>query len=121
MANNKDFIVKNAVEVGGATKVTVGDAASGGSYVVGYDLSVAAFDSVTASISQAGDERGLTFSTDGTKFYIMDGNTPQSVYQYNLSTAWDLSTSSYSNNSFNISSQETQPTGIAFKSDGTKM
>ena len=28
MANNKDFIVKNAVEVGGATKVTVGVAAA---------------------------------------------------------------------------------------------
>jgi len=88
---------------------------------VGYDLSVASFDDVTASISQVGDERGLAFSTDGTKFYVLEGNSPQSVFQYNLSTAWDLSTSSYSNNSFSISSQETQPTGVTFKTDGTKM
>ena len=119
MANNKDFKVKNGIQPT-VYHEGVGTVTSG-SVVNGYDLSVAAFDSVTASISQVGDERGLRFSTDGTKFYIMDGNTPQSVYQYNLSTAWDLSTASYSNNSFNISSQETQPTGIAFKSDGTKM
>ena len=117
MANNKDFKVKNGIQPT-VYNEGVGTVVSGSE---GYYLAGAEFDNVTASISQAGDERGLTFSTDGTKFYIMDGNTPQSVYQYNLSTAWDLSTSSYSNNSFNISSQETQPTGIAFKSDGTKM
>ena len=119
MANNKDFKVKNGIQPTvyheGVGTVTSGSVSNG------YDLSVAAFDSVTASISQVGDERGLRFSTDGTKFYVLDGNSPQSVYQYNLSTAWDLSTSSYSNNSFSVSSQETQPAGIAFKSDGTKM
>jgi len=119
MANNKDFKVKNGIQPT-VYHEGLGTVTSGVS-VSGYDLSVAAFDSVTASISQVGDERGLRFSTDGTKFYVLDGNSPQSVYQYNLSTAWDLSTSSYSNNSFNVSSQETQPSGVAFKSDGTKM
>ena len=46
MANDKDFILKNAIEVGGSTKVTIGDAPASGSKVVGYDLSVAAYDSV---------------------------------------------------------------------------
>ena len=37
MANDKDFILKNAVEVGGSTKVTIGDAPASGSKVVAYD------------------------------------------------------------------------------------
>ena len=45
MANDKDFILKNAIEVGGSTKVTIGDAPASGSIRVGYDLSVAAYDS----------------------------------------------------------------------------
>ena len=40
MANDKDFILKNAIEVGGSTKVTIGDAPASGSIRVGYDLSV---------------------------------------------------------------------------------
>ncbi len=36
MANDKDFILKNAIEVGGSTKVTIGDAPASGSYAVGY-------------------------------------------------------------------------------------
>ena len=34
MANDKDFILKNAVEVGGSTKVTIGDAPASGSYAL---------------------------------------------------------------------------------------
>ena len=50
------------------------------------------------------------------------GNTNDSVYQYSLSTAWDLSTASYDYSSFSVSSQDATPLGIAFKSDdGTKM
>ena len=51
MANDKDFILKNAIEVGGSTKVTIGDAPASGSYTVGYDLSVAAYDSVSFSVA----------------------------------------------------------------------
>jgi hypothetical protein len=111
---NTTYTISNA----GAVQAFQLEVTGGGS---GYGLSDAVFDNVTASISQVGDERGLAFSTDGTKFYVLDGNSPQSIFEYTLSTAWDLSTSSYSGNSFNISSQETQPTGVTFKTDGTKM
>ena len=118
MANNKDFKVKNGIQPTvyheGLGTVTSGSA--------GYSLANGVFDSINFSVaSQIGDERGLRFSADGTKFYVLDGNSPQSIYQYTLSTAWDLSTASYSSKSFDISSQETQPTGVSFKSDGTKM
>ena len=43
------------------------------------------------------------------------------IFAYALSTAWDLSTMSYSNVSFDISSYETGVRGLTFSADGTKM
>jgi DNA-binding beta-propeller fold protein YncE len=63
--------------------------------------------------------QGLAFSADGTKCY-MTGQTNDNVYQYTLSTAWDISTGSYASKSMSTASQENQPQGVAFSSDGTK-
>lgn len=41
--------------------------------------------------------------------------------QYTLSTPWDISTASFDSVTFSVAGQETIPTGIAFKNDGTKM
>jgi hypothetical protein len=43
------------------------------------------------------------------------------VYQYSLSTGFDLSTISYDNVSFSVASQDTLPIGIAFNNDGSKL
>jgi len=155
MANDKDFILKNAVEVGGPTKVTLGTITSSdidlstGNYfsdtltanttytisnagdvqsfqlevtggAIGYDLSAAAYDSVSFSVSaQESQPSGIFFKTDGTKMYIV-GSSGDDVNEYNLSTAWDISTASYLQN-FSVSSQDTLPNDIFFKADGTKM
>ena len=80
MANDKDFILKNAVEVGGSTKVTIGDAPASGSYTVGYDLSSAAYDSVSFSFaSQDSGPRNIVFNTSGTKMYMVGYWKRQSV------------------------------------------
>lgn len=63
--------------------------------------------------------QGLFFKNDGTKMYII-GSTGDDVNEYNLSTGWDISTASYSQN-FSVSAQESFPTGLFFKPDGTKM
>ncbi len=63
---------------------------------------------------------GMTFSTDGTKMYISDGGN-SAVWQYNLSTAWEISTASYSTFSKSIAAQNLTPGEIAFSSDGSKM
>jgi len=87
----------------------------------GYDLSVAAYDSVSFSIaSQDATPSDITFKSDGTKMYLL-GDGTDNVYQYSLSTAWDLSTASYDSTSFSVSSQDSNPYGIEFKPDGTKM
>jgi len=86
-----------------------------------WDLSTASYDSVSFSVSgQEAAPRDLFFKDDGTKMYVV-GNGSNTVYQYSLSTAWDLSTASYDSISFSVASQDTSPEGLFFKDDGTKM
>jgi len=48
------------------------------------------------------------------------GKTGDDVNEYNLSTAWDVSTATYNQN-FSVSSQDLNPSGLFFRSDGLKM
>ena len=91
-----------------------------------YDLSTA-FDITTASYQRSKsvttedvNPQGMAFNSDGTKMYIT-GNINDSIFQYSLSTAYDVSTASYDSVSFSVNSQDTQPYGLAFNTDGTKM
>ncbi|MDP6250242.1 MAG: secretion protein, partial [Candidatus Pacebacteria bacterium] len=62
---------------------------------------------------------GLAFNTDGTKMFVL-GASGDDVNEYTLTTGFDVSTASFVD-SFDVSSQETQPYGLAFNTDGTKM
>ena len=85
------------------------------------DVSTASYDSVSFSVqSQDSIPRGVEFSADGTKMYIM-GGASKSIYQYTLSTAWAVNTASYDSVSFIVSSQDSAPRNVMFNSDGTKM
>lgn len=85
-----------------------------------WSLSGASYASKSVSVlTQEATARGLEFSTDGTKMYVCGFN--KTVYQYALSTAWDVSTASYASKSFSVTTQETSPVGIAFSSDGAFM
>ena len=85
-----------------------------------YDIANASYDSKSFDVSQDDLTSNLTFKPDGTKMYVV-GRTNDSVYQYALSTAYDVSTASYESKSFSVASQETQPYGIAFNNNGTSM
>jgi len=63
---------------------------------------------------------GIKFSPDGTKLLVA-GDLTDSIYEYTLSTAWDISTATYSNNSLSVSAQETSVDDLAFNSDGSKL
>jgi hypothetical protein len=67
--------------------------------------------------SEESAPQGVTFKPDGTRAYIC-GNSSDKVFQYNLSTAWDLSTGSYST-SFNTPT--VNPRDLALNNDGTKI
>jgi sugar lactone lactonase YvrE len=88
---------------------------------VGFDMSTASYDSVSLSVTaQETSPESLAFNDDGTKMYIV-GQNSDTVFQYSLSSAFDLSTASYDSISLSVSGQESGPTGIAFSGDGTKM
>ena len=157
MANNKDFLLKNAVEVVGPTKVTLGTITSSdidlstGNYfsdtlaadttytisnagdvqsfqleVTGglgdnYDITAAGastgtLDQTTESTSPA----AIFIGDSGNKFYILDAGNYR-VYQYTLSTANDITTASYDNKNFLTGSQDSNPRGLYFTSDGLTM
>ena len=100
-------------------------------FVGEYDLSTAWDISTFSYVQQfdiSGKETnpfGLDFSSDGTKMYVVGlsgaGGAPSdAIHQWNLSTAWDVSTASYSA-SFGINAQGSHPRGIHLKPDGTKI
>lgn len=64
----------------------------------------------------------FTFKTDGTKLYIIEaaGYSTYYAYQFNLSTAWDISTISYYNR-LNVNTNANGADGLQFKSDGSVM
>ena len=92
-----------------------------GNLIVGtFDLSTAVFADSTFSVStQSANPRGMAFSSNGTKMFVVDYGLAN-VYEYTLSTPFDISAPAFVN-SFSVSSQDTSPNDVAFSNDGTKM
>jgi sugar lactone lactonase YvrE len=90
---------------------------------VPFDLSSASYDSVSFSVlAQTTNLSGLHLSPDGTKMHITTESTTESmVFEYDLTTPFDISTSVYNGISFFVGAQETTPFGLTFSSDGNKM
>ena len=86
-----------------------------------WDISSASYDSISFSVTgQGSNPRGVSFKPDGTKMFILDAGTDD-VYQYSLSTAWDISTASYDSVNLALSALITIGSGLFFNSDGTKL
>ena len=113
MAN---FKVKNGLQAG-RYLLSNGTETAG---TEGYDISGASYDSVSFDVTQSTMTHNLTFKPDGTKMYVVE-RANDSVYQYSLSTAWDVGTASYDSKSFSFAAQEIEPYSIVFNSDGTSM
>ncbi len=120
MSNNKDFKVKNGIKptvyqekLGTVTNTTT---------ATGFQpVNTWSYDNVSFTFnSQDATGGGMDFNNNGTKMYTI-GNTGDRVYQYSLSTAYDISTASYDNVSFSVSGQEGAAFSVHFKPDGTKM
>lgn len=84
-----------------------------------WDVSTASFLQDKSVSTQEYAVSDLFFKPDGTKMYII-GYGNDRVHEYNLSTAWNVSTASFLQ-SFNVGPQETNPYGLFFKPDGTRM
>lgn len=82
-----------------------------------WDVSTASYDSVARSVGAEADPRGMDFSYDGTKLYVI-GTQDDLLRQYDMSPAWDLSTAT--NTGVNYKSTnflEPTPRGISFRKD----
>ena len=65
----------------------------------------------------SGGGRGVFWKPDGLKLFIV--TTADNIYQYTLTSAWDMSTASY-DGSGSISSDVGNPFGLHFSTDGDK-
>jgi len=62
---------------------------------------------------------GLFFKSDGTEVYMV-GSQNDSVYQYSLSSSWDIGSMS-SSGSLSVTAKQGLPTDVHLSSDGTTM
>lgn len=70
--------------------------------------------------TQSSGHRGFTLKNDGTRFYAC-GNTTQGVYQYDLSTPWDLNSSTYNSTFLDTSGQVSNGVDVQFDATGTRV
>ena len=84
-----------------------------------WDISTASYVQNFSVSTEETLPTDIFFKPDGTKMYII-GLQVDEVNEYDLSTAWDISTASYVQN-FSVTTQELQPQALFFKPDGTRM
>ncbi len=87
----------------------------------GIDATVTLEKSLTVDASpREAAPRGLIFNDDGTKMYFV-GGTRDKIYEYHLSTPFDINTAVNSNSHKSTSGVDTQPRSIAFQDNGKRM
>lgn len=84
-----------------------------------WDLSNVTFANSLSVEAQSGRMSGLFFRPDGLKMYTVAWNT-DSIYEYNLSTAWNVTTASLLR-TLSVSAQVTGAYLVYFSSDGLIM
>jgi len=98
---------------------TIGDDVNEYTLTSPFDVSTASFVDSFSVAAQEGGPQGLAFSSDGTKMFVV-GTIGDAVNEYTLTSPFDVSTASFVD-SFSVAAQDTDPSGVAFSSDGTKM
>ena len=85
-----------------------------------YDISTASYVDIFSVNSQEGSPRGLTFNLDGTKMYV-SGNNSEKIFQYSLTTAFDVSTASYDNTYLDAQYETNQLACHRWRDDGSQV
>src|SRR6056297_3288372 len=78
------------------------------------------FTYLDKSFSLSGNPQAIFFSSDGTVMYISE-TIGDVIEEYNLSTAWDVSTATASGATLDHSVQTDMAESMFFKPDGTKL
>jgi len=87
----------------------------------GFDLSTASYSQLFSVSSQSTRPSAVQFNSDGTLMFVLNGHTDPTIFQYTLTTAFDVSTASYSDKSFSVLDQETKARGFCFGDTGSKL
>ena len=82
-----------------------------------WSLATASYLQNVSTVSQETNSTDLHFKSDGTRFYIT-GVDNDKIHQYDLSTAWNVTTSTYTGNTY-IGMLENTPTYISLDTTGT--
>lgn len=94
----------------------VGDDIHEYSLSAAWNISTASYVQSFSVAAQDTIPQGVAFKPDGKAMYVC-GMSNRRIYQYELATAWDVSTATYIQNAKTFDSQSGN---IAFKPDGTK-
>ena len=96
-----------------------------------YSIASASYDSVFKDLSGtfATNINAFIFNGDGTSFYILGndqgGTTPDTIYQFDMSTAYDIANASYTKQGTTVGTGTTAvdntPDKMIFNNDGTKI
>ena len=84
-----------------------------------FDVSTAAHVDSFSVRGRDGSPRDVAFSNDGTKMFVV-GSAGADIHEYALSAPFDVTPAAHVS-SFNVTEQDTFPTGMAFSNDGAKM
>ena len=88
---------------------------------IGYDISTGTFTQIALSVSaQESSPYAMLYNNDGTKLYVM-GASGDDINEYALSTAYDISTGTYTQIALSVSAQESSPFAMMFNNDGTTL
>jgi len=85
-----------------------------------FDVSTATFVRSFSTGAQDSAPADIFFKPDGLSMFVV-GTTNDTVFQYTLSSAFNISTAFFTGLSFSVISQDPTPLGLWFKPDGTVM
>lgn len=91
------------------------------------DVSTASYASQTSGnlVTELNPASNVFFKDDGTKMYVLEntsgGDVNNAVFQYTLSTPWDVSTDSYDSVMIDVEATISDTLGIYFSSDGDRL
>jgi hypothetical protein len=98
---------------------STGDAVREFSLSTAWDVSTITFVQSFSVAAQDSVPQDIWFRADGLKMYMV-GSTNDRINEYNLGTAWDISTLSFVQ-FFSVAPQEIVPVAVNLSSDGLKM
>lgn len=86
-----------------------------------WDLTQLSYQSNNFSVSaQAASPEDVGFNSNGSKMYALDSLTAK-IYEYDLSSVWDVTTAVVNANELDVSGQDSAMTGFYIRGDGLKL